>query len=82
MNISLQGISKKGKQRIKDYGANWRVLDKRSKVLFNNRLGPWLLIVPSSKNDDDAASRWVHGLDDDDFKIMPFAGDSNDPIQR
>lgn len=73
MNITLLGLTKKGKQRIKEHGPHWRVVKKLAKVLFSSEPGPWLLITPADRSDDCDASRWINQLSDKDFKIMPFA---------
>lgn len=69
--ISLAGISNKGKQRIKQNGATWRVIFRRDTVQFSQMRGPWLMVVPDHHGDTSEASRWVHALLDADFKVMP-----------
>lgn len=73
MMISLSGISKRGKQLVKQYGSGWRVLMKRDKVIFSSKIGNWLHAVPSGKPDIDESSRWINALDDENFKVMPYA---------
>ena len=73
MMLTLVGISEKGRKRIKERGAGWRAIGKRDTVLFSEKCGPWLLIVPAGHSPDDAAARWIHALSDDDFKVMPGA---------
>lgn len=77
MNITLVGLTKKGKQRIKEHGAHWRVVKKLDKVNFSTEPGPWILVTPSNRSDDCDASRWIHQLSDKDFKLMPFAALEN-----
>lgn len=71
MMLTLVGISETGKKRVKERGAGWRVIDKRDSVQFSTLRGPWLLIVPEGSSPDDLAARWIHGLSDADFKVMP-----------
>ena len=71
MNVELAGLTKRGKQIVKQHGAKWRVLDKRDTVLFSADRGPWLLVVPADQDQNSEASRWVRSLFDSDFKIMP-----------
>ena len=73
MMISLSGISKRGKQLVKQYGSGWRVIIKRETVLFSDKVGNWLHVVPGGRADTDEASRWINALDDENFKVMPYA---------
>lgn len=73
MMISLSGISKRGKQLVRQYGSGWRVLTKRDRVLFSQKIGNWLLVVPGDRPESDEASRWINSLDDENFKVMPYA---------
>ena len=73
MLVSLQGISKRGKQLVTQYGAEWRVLAKREHVQFSQIVGNWLYVVPAGDPDLSERSRWVNSLNDEDFKVMPFA---------
>lgn len=77
MMLTLVGISDTGKKRVKERGAGWRVIDKRDSVQFSETRGPWLLIVPEGRSPDDLAARWVHGLNDTDFKVMPGVPDKS-----
>ena len=64
--VSLEGITKKGKERIKQWGANgWVVTKVTDKVIFSSEHGPWLFV----DNGNDRASRWIHGKRDRDFRI-------------
>ena len=69
--LTLVGISKKGKQRVKERGDQWRIVSARDTVLFSDKRGLWFLIVPAGKPDDDASSRWIHSTNDNDFLVLP-----------
>ena len=67
--FTLAGISKRGKQIIKQHGERWECLESREHVLFSDKRGPWLLLVPVDEQRfantarearDESASRWVH----------------------
>lgn len=77
---TLAGITKRGKQIIKQHGDRWECLGTRERVLFSDKRGPWLLVVPIDENRvartmrearEDSSSRWAHAFTDDDFKVMP-----------
>lgn len=67
--IDLVGLSHKGKNRLRENGTSWTVLAETEKVLFNPAPGPWLFIVPSGRDKDDRASRWIKKDNDQDFMI-------------
>lgn len=70
--IRLKGKTQKGKNRVREHGEMWTVLAETDKVLFKpSSSGPWLFAAPAGKNQDDKASRWIHGLTDLDFDIYP-----------
>lgn len=78
--FTLAGITKRGKQVVKQHGGRWECLDQRDTVLFSDKRGPWLLLVPLGENRvattvqearEESASRWVHSLFDENFKVMP-----------
>ena len=65
-SVVLEGITKKGKERIKQWGGNgWVVTKISDKVHFASEAGPWLFV----DNSNDRASRWIHAIRDSDFKI-------------
>lgn len=66
MLITLVKINRPGAK-----GDPWRVIDKRQRVAFSDRNGPWLLIVPAGRPPEDIGARWVHGIVDEKFKILP-----------
>ncbi len=67
--LFLIGKTQKGKNRIREHGSIWVVLNRTDKVLFEPKPGPWLFIAPPGKNHLDKASRWVHETSDPDFKV-------------
>ena len=66
--ITLTGISKKGKERVKrDGSTGWELLKLVSgPVSFSKSLGPWLLIQQPG---NDNSMRWVHYVNDKNFKV-------------
>ena len=69
--IRLKGKTMKGKNRVREHGDLWNVLAETDHVLFApSSKGPWLFVAPVGKNQDDKASRWIHGLTDLDFEIF------------
>ena len=68
--LSLQGISAKGKQRVKSFGNNgWEILNRIDRVQFSSENGPWLLI----DNGVEDARRWIHETQDKDFSFVVVA---------
>ena len=64
--LSLEGITKKGKERIKQWGENcWVVTKVTDKVIFSSEHELWLFV----DNGNDRASRWIHEKRDRDFRI-------------
>lgn len=70
MNILLKGITKKGKQRVKEHGMHWREVKVEDRVNFSEEKGPWIFITPFGQADDSVASRWVHATNDTDFLVI------------
>lgn len=77
---TLAGISKRGKQIIKEHGERWECLRALDKVLFSDKAGPWLYVEPLGEMRvantvrearEETGARWVHVFTDDDFKVMP-----------
>lgn len=77
---TLAGISKRGKQIIKEHGDRWECLMVNHIVLFTDKVGPWLYLEPLGEirvattireAREETGARWVHSLTDDDFKVMP-----------
>ena len=70
--IRLKGKTQKGKNRVREHGEMWTVLAETETVLFApSSKGPWLFAAPVGKNQDDKASRWIHGLNDLNFDVIP-----------
>jgi hypothetical protein len=59
MKLKLKGISQKGKQRIKDWGEEWEVVEIRSERLL-------VRSIVDSKGD---SIRWID-VEDTDMEIM------------
>ncbi len=60
--VKLTGISKKGRERVKQHGDLWRVKQIRHEVVcLNNEAG---MLVESLMSDD---TRWVKITDDPNF---------------
>jgi len=77
---TLAGLSKRGKQIVKQHGERWECVRQRDKVLFSDKAGPWLYVEPLGElrvsttvreARFETAGRWVHALTDEDFKVMP-----------
>ena len=77
---SLAGITKLGKQAVKQHGDRWESVAMQRQVLFSDKTGPWLLLVPINEKRisetvrdarEETASRWVHAFMDENFKVMP-----------
>lgn len=66
--LFLTGKTGKGKNRVRENGQEWVVLQVTGTVLFDNRGGPWLFVNPTSRTDTDK-SRWIHSTDDKDFVV-------------
>jgi hypothetical protein len=67
--LVLRGKTQKGRNRVRENGAEWEVIRISDKVLFDDRPGPWLFVNPTSRTDDDK-SRWIHSSADKDFEIV------------
>lgn len=70
--MTLSGKSLKGKNRIKELGAEWMVIAERESVMFSRNCGPWALIVPVERHVPGvkADTRWINLRDDRDFIIV------------
>ncbi len=65
--ITLRGLSRHGKNRIREKGAEWKISDVREKVNFNTPApGPFILLVSESSND----ARWVSVRNDPNFEVI------------
>jgi hypothetical protein len=73
--VKLNGLSQKGKNRIREHGDRWTVLAETDRVLFaESAVGPWLFIAPAGKTQDDKSSRWVRAAGDTDFIVIALDG--------
>ena len=61
--LNLEGITAKGKQRIKAHGTSWKIL-KESKVAFSNDIH-YKIESMKTKN-----LRWIKISQDKDFNII------------
>jgi len=77
---TLAGISKRGKQIVKQHGERWECVKTLPRVLFSDEPGPWLYLEPLGElrvattvreAQQETAARWVHALYDANFKVMP-----------
>jgi hypothetical protein len=64
--ITLQGISSKGKNRIQEYGTLWKINGIVDKVVFSTKSGPWLNLTCIDKK---PYHMWIHQNNDVNFKI-------------
>jgi len=65
----LKGITQKGKNRVRELGAEWILLSEADSVMFSTERGQWLLIRPSNRKDGEK-DRWIHSSRDIDFEIV------------
>jgi len=68
--LILEGITQKGKNRIRENGPMWEIHARTEKVLFNPEPGPWLFIAPVGLGQLAKQSRWIKEVNDVDFKIV------------
>lgn len=62
--MKVEGITLKGKNRVREHGSEWLVMDRRESVqALSNRPGLWLVAV------NDGYGRWVEATNDPDFKM-------------
>lgn len=66
MILRLKGKTQKGKNRVRELGNEWELVERRDSVLFSQEKGPWLLVVPVSNPEK---PRWIHENNDVDFEI-------------
>ena len=64
----LKGKTMKGKNRIRELGADWTLLREEPSVLFSSEPGPWWLVEPVKGPSD--RSRWIHASRDPDFEVL------------
>lgn len=66
--ITLKGKSGKGKNRVRELGDEWEIVEISDGVLFSDVPGPWYKVSPSSRSDDDK-DRWIHSKNDEHFIV-------------
>ena len=69
MKIKLTAKTRKGKNRISQFGNIWSVEREAEKVIFSNLRGGWMLIKPENGIQ---GTRWINRFHDKDFKIIFF----------
>lgn len=57
--IEIEGISRKGKNRVREQGSTFEILEIKDRVLFSDKPEPWLQLK----------HRWIHATEDKDFRI-------------
>jgi len=67
--IILTGRSRKGKNRVQEWGTKWTVTRMRDTVTFSSNAGPWMLV--HSEKDERGADwfMWVNTKDDLNFEV-------------
>lgn len=65
MKVKLTGITRKGKQRVKQHGEIWKVRKEMADVLWSKKKGPWLLIDSLDGKD----TRAVNERADTNFEV-------------
>ena len=68
--LVLQGVTHKGKNRVRENGSMWEVHNRTDKVLFNPEPGPWLYVSPVGLGQQAKQARWIKEVGDADFKIV------------
>lgn len=66
----LKGKTLKGKNRVRELGAEWRLVRTEPAVLFSTEPGPWALVEPVAARDPAERSRWINLRSDRDFEIL------------
>lgn len=70
--MKLEGITTKGKNKIKEHGDTWVLVERWHEVGFSERKGPWCLVRSISTGE----KQWVHYDKDQDFKVIKWASSS------
>jgi hypothetical protein len=78
-HLRLEGRTTKGRERIKEFGAMWRIVRTSSNVRFSEESGPWAMIVPAEVTQDVElrATLWINLRRDFDFNVQPIENDSH-----
>lgn len=61
--IKVRGLSQKGKNRIREHGNVWTIIQISETVRFSSDIGPWLLLRSLNGN----SIRWMKETNDKDF---------------
>lgn len=68
--IFLKGITKKGKQRVKQWGDEWFILKSAASVLFSDKKGPWFFIQAATDiTETGGSTRWINAHMDENFVV-------------
>ncbi len=67
MIIILKPISKHGKDRVHQFGNRWIIDNIVDRVVFDNRVGPWLGLRDADGKGD---FRWVKFKEDKNFEVV------------
>jgi hypothetical protein len=67
MNIMLKGLTQKGKNRVRENGAEWRIIVDANSVACLKGV-PGFLIEPVTGNQN--AIRWIAKQHDEHFEIV------------
>lgn len=65
--LIIEGISQKGKNRVKELGKEWHILNITDKVLFSSEKTDWILVTPAVNS---CKFRWMKKVGDSDFRIV------------
>ena len=63
--VKLNGVTKRGKTKVREHGEEWLVVGSRDKVLFNTVNRNWLDLESTLTGN----RRWVHPTADIDFVV-------------
>lgn len=69
--LVLNGKTRKGQNRVRELGTQWRLLRTEATVAFSQDRGPWGLIEPLTNPDK---WRWVNLQSDRDFGVTALTG--------
>jgi len=68
--VKLEGLTQKGKNRIRENNNRWIVLAETEHVLFSPGVkGPWAFVAPEGCDQNHKASRWIKISGDPDFLV-------------
>lgn len=63
----LEGITRHGKNRVREQGPKWNVIQMATGVQFSTEAGIWFLLQSAT---DPQHLRWVHEKHDPHFRIV------------